>query len=655
MLTLDLALAGLGIGSIASLSGLGFLVTYRITGVFNLAFGATGMAVAFLLWQQVRVWHWPVGVAAVLDLLIVCPVFGMVLERLVFRPLQKRSASPAERLVASLGVLVLLLGVATLVWGAQARLDAPSLVPDRRLNLPGGGHVPLGTVVDLAVIALVGLGLVAGQRTMVGLRVRAVVERRELAEVLGVDANRVSALGWALGSTLAGLAGVLLAPTLRLEPYGFTLVMLETLAVVVVARLTNPWRAVVAGVAVGVVQAELARVHLQGHARVILQAVTSNLFVVALLGAVFLVRRLEEIGGTDAGATARLATRGDVPSVYGWWLVPAMTLAAPLLFGAQDLRIALAVPALAIMLVSIVVVSGYSGQISLGQAGFAGLGALVAGRLAAGTMPGMPQFPGVAVLVVAPLVVAPVGLLFGWPAIRRRGLFLALTTFALGVAMNRFMFEQPSFTNGVEIHPPAAFGSDNNFYILELICLAAAFLVVRNLHHGRLGRALIAVRDDEAGALASGVDVGRLKLVVFAVSAALAALGGALLAMGAHAFDAGAFDPIRGLIWFAAVVVFGIDSAPGAVIGAGLLVGLDAGLPSGTSTLVVGCGAVLLGRLPGGLLSTGRRLIGQIVGGLTSRSAPAPSVRAIRLTPTGRAVAASARRRTRRPRIEVMG
>ena len=644
MLTLELALAGLGIGSIAGLSGLGLLVTYRLTGVFNLAFGAIAMGVAYLLWQEVRIWHWPLALAALFDLVVVCPAFGVLIERLVFRPLQRRVATPAERLVASLGVLIVLLGAATLTWGAQARLDAPSLVPYRQLRLPGGAKLPLGTVVGLAVIAVVVLGLAIGRRTSLGLQVRAVVERRELAQLQGLDANRVAALGWALGSTLAGVAGVLMAPTLRLQPFGFTLVMLETMAVVVVARLTSPVRAVVGGLFVGVAQAELTRVHLQGHARALLEAVTSNLFVVALLAAVLMVRRLDEAGGTDAGTTARLATRGELPPVRGWWMLAALALAAPLLFGAPDRRAALAVPALAIVLVSIVVVSGYSGQISLGQAGFAGLGALVAARLAAGTLPGLPRIPGVAVLVVAPLLVVPVGVLMGWPAIRRRGLFLAITTFALSVAMSRFVFEQPAATSGVLVRPPDAFGSDNNFYVLELLCLAVAFAIVRNLHHGRLGRALIAVRDDEAGALACGVDVRRLKLFVFAASSALAALGGALLAMGTRAFDPVAFDPIRGLIWFAAVVVFGIDSAPGAVIGAGLLIALDTSLPSGTSTLVIGCAALLLGRLPGGLLHSAHRLLERLLRRPAPSGPPPTPSRAIRLTSAGRAVARSIHR-----------
>jgi branched-chain amino acid transport system permease protein len=186
----------------------------------------------------------------------------------------------------------------------------------------------------------------------------------------------------------------------------------------------------------------------------------------------------------------------------------------------------------------------------------------------------------------------------------------------------------------VRIAPP--FLSDRGFYVFELVCLGIALLIVRNHHEGRLGRALLAIRDDEAGARASGIDVRRLRIVVFAVSAALAGLGGALLAQSGRAFDATTFDPVQSIIWFAAVVVFGIDSAAGAVLAAALLVGIDAAFYPGVSTIVVGAGAVLLGRLPGPFLYILRRIEARLSGTL---SGVAPQSQ-VRLSPAGRRVAA---------------
>jgi branched-chain amino acid transport system permease protein len=273
------------------------------------------------------------------------------------------------------------------------------------------------------------------------------------------------------------------------------------------------------------------------------------------------------------------------------------------------LRTAQRVPALAIVFVSIVVVTGYTGQLSLGQAGFAGLGALVSAKIAGGSLPWLGRrVPPLAALDLAVAAVAVLGFVIAWPAIRRRGLYLALATFAIAAVASRFVFNQPAFTALVHVRALTPFTGARAFYLFELACLGLALAVVRNHHSGRLGRALQAVRDDERGAQACGVDVRRLRVWAFAVSAGLAALGGALLSISQRAFDAADFDPIVGLIWFAAVVVFGVDSATSAILGAALMVALDS-VRADVSTLVVGLGAVTVGFLPGGLLYSGRRAL----------------------------------------------
>ncbi len=640
MIYVDLAIAGIGIGAVAALAGLGLLVTYRLTGVFNLAFGGIAMFSAYLVWWLVRVWHWPVGLAAALVLLVVAPGLGLLIDALVFRPLQRREAVPAELLAAALGVLVLLLGIAYAVWGGQARTDAPSIVPDISFQPTSGAVVRLETVVDLLAVVIVAGGLTAVLRTRAGLNVRAVVERRELAELVGVDTDRVSAIGWAVGSFLAALSGVLIAPALSLDPVGLTLVVLETMAVVVIAGLSRPVIVIVAALAIGVMQAELTRLHPVGGLSSLLDALTANLFVVVLLVALLLMRHLEgRRGSGDAGTTGRLAVRRELPTLRGWWIIAVVVLAVPLLMSPANLRLAQQVPALAIILVSIVVLSGYGGQISLGQAGFAGLGALLAAKLSAGDLGPLPQVPALLAVPLGALLVVPVGMLTSWLAIRRRGLFLALTTFAVGAVISRFVFAQPAFVSGVQIAPPPLVSGDESYYGYELAGLAGALLVVRNLHRGRLGRALVAIRDNEAGALASGIDVHRLKLFVFGVAAALAGFGGVLLAASYRAFDAGTFDPIRSLVWFAAVVVFGVDSAAGAVLGAAILIGLDVAFGEGVATIAVGLLAVLLGHLPGGLLYTARRVLTEPF--LRRRPGAGP---AVRLSPAGAALAARVRR-----------
>ncbi|MEU0201256.1 MULTISPECIES: ATP-binding cassette domain-containing protein [unclassified Streptomyces] len=593
-LTYDLTLAGLSVGSAAALTGIGLIVTYRATGVLNFAHGAIAMVCAYALRQCVVEWGWPLWLGAVVTLLVLAPGLGVVLERFVFRPLSVLGSDPAQTLVASIGVFVLLVGGAALLWGQGARDDAPELVPDE----------PWG---QLAVVLVLAAGVAAVvRRTRFGRELRAVVDDRRLAVLGGIDADRVAAAGWAFGSFTAGLTGVLLAPYVRLDPYGLPLLVMEVVAVAVAARMRSLPVAVVVALGIGVAQSQLTRLHPSGWGEPLLQAAGTNLFVVALLVAALV---LPGVGTRDA--LPRTAT-ALVPTPPGAWIVAGVLFLLPLGLAGRDLHTSVQVPALAVILLSLVVVTGRGGQISLGQAAYAGLGALFTALLAAGRFPGLPALPELAALAVAVVLVAPLGLLTGWPAIGRRGLALALATFAIGVGVSRFVFAQPYATAGLSLGRPAGFDGDRAYYVLELVLLAVALLAAHALRRGRTGRALAAMRDHEAGAQAAGVQVPSLKLRAFVAGAALAALGGGMLGMGLRAFDAAAYDPVRGLLWFAAVVVLGADSTLGALAAAALLVGLDAGTRGGVAAALIGVLAVLVGRFPGGpyeaLRTTAERL-----------------------------------------------
>ncbi|MEU4171385.1 ATP-binding cassette domain-containing protein [Streptomyces sp. NPDC026665] len=581
-LTYDLTLAGLSIGGAAALTGIGLIVTYRATGVLNFAHGAIAMVCAYLLRQFTVEWGWPLALGASVTLLVVAPAIGMALERFVFRPLALLGGDPARTLVASIGVFVLLVGGAALVWGTGARADAPTLV----------SADPWGQL-GVAVLLAAGVGAVT-RWTRFGTELRAVVDDRPLAVLGGIDADRVAAAGWAFGSFTAGLTGVLLAPYVRLDPYGLPLLVIEVMAVAVAARMRSLPVAIVVALGIGVAQSQLTRLHPSGWAEPLLQAVGANLFVVALLVAALV---LPGIGTRDAlprPATVR------VPTPPGAWAVAVVLFLLPLGFAGSDLHTAVQVPALGVVLLSLVVVTGRGGQISLGQAAYAGLGALFTALLAAGRFPGLPRLPELTALAVAVLLVAPLGVLTGWPAIKRHGLALAVATFAVGVGVSRFVFAQPYAVAGLSLGRPAGFGGDRAYYVLELVLLAAALLAAHTLRRGRTGRALAAMRDHEAGASAAGVRVPELKLTAFVAGAALAALGGGMLGMGLRAFDAAQYDPVRSLLWFAAVVVLGADSVFGALVAAALLVGLDAGARGGVAAALIGLLAVLVGRFPEG-------------------------------------------------------
>jgi ABC-type branched-subunit amino acid transport system ATPase component/branched-subunit amino acid ABC-type transport system permease component len=609
-LTYDLTLAGLAVGSAAALTGIGLIVTYRATGVLNLAHGAIALVCAYVLRQFAVEWGWPLPLAAAVTLLVVAPGIGLVLDRLVFRPIAAADMDPGRALVASIGVFVLLVGGAALVWGGGALADAPVLLPD-------DPWVQLS-----AVLLLAALVTAVTRWTRFGRELRAVVDNRALAALGGIDADRVSAVGWAFGSFTAGVTGVLLVPYVRLDPYGLPLLVVEVIAVAVIARMRSLPVAVAAALAIGVAQAQLTRLHPSGWGEPLLQAVGANLFVVALLIAALV---LPGVGTRDTLARpAAPAVR--VPGVV--WLVAAILFLLPLGFAGSDLHTSIQVPALAVILLSLVVVTGRGGQISLGQAAYAGLGALFTALLAAGRFPGLPAMPELLALVVAVLLVAPLGLLTGWPAISRHGLALALATLAVGVGVSRFVFAQPYATAGLSLSRPAGLSSDRAFYVVELAVLAGALLAAGALRRGRTGRALAAMRDHEPGASAAGVPVPALKLLAFVTGAALAALGGSLLGMGLRAFDPSAYDPVRGLLWFAAVVVLGADNLVGPLVAAALLVGLDAGARGGVAAAVIGILAILIGRFP---------------------DAPSRTLRRLGLTGTGRGTAAGLSGRAKTP------
>ncbi|MEY9890711.1 branched-chain amino acid transport system permease protein [Catenulispora sp. MAP5-51] len=639
-----LALNGLAIGCVAALAAVGLLATYRVTGVFDIAFGSTAVFCAYVMWQCVRVWRMPVGVAALLVLGIVAPGVGLLLERLVYRPLRRSGASGL--LVATLGVLVLQLGVVFLVWGGRSYVDAPSLLPAGSVRLTGSLSLSYATIVELCVVALVAVLLTVLLRaTRVGLMVRAVVDDRDLASAL-VPADRLAAGGWAFGSFLAGVAGVLWAPIYHLDPYSLTLTVLETMGVAVLARLTSLPAAVLAALAIGIAQTELTAVHPAARWQGLVDAFHTNLFVLVLFAALMVVPRLgiRDSGSIGGGLHRVGARRTSNPGLVSRLPLGALSLvlALPLFFDPADLRASLAVPALAVVFVSLVVATGYAGQISLGQAGYAGLGALFMAKLAGAGVPWL------VALFLGPLLVVPLGWLTGAVfvnkgiAIHRRGLYLALTTFATAAVVARFVFAQPVFVGGLVIARPPGFTDDHWFYVLELACLLLALFLVRSLHTGPMGRALVALRDSEAAAVSAGIDVRRMKVFVFACAAGLAGLGGALTTSAAQAFNPTDFDPVQGLVWFAAVAVWGVDSALGAVVGAAALVAVDVGTVAGVSGLLIGVGAVLLGRFPGGIGAAARR-----GGDWLARPAELLAERPVarRLSPAGRAVAARARER----------
>jgi branched-chain amino acid transport system permease protein len=338
------------------------------------------------------------------------------------------------------------------------------------MSLFGGSVVmgidQFGVVVTVVVISALLWWLFS--KTHLGIEIRAVVDRRELAQLASINANRVSAIAWAMGAGLAGLTGVLLAPTaFGLDTYRLTLLVIETFSVAVLAKLTSLPLAVLAGLGLGLASSYLTQFSFaylgnwigapetfSQSLAALLDPIIPNISVFVLFGALLLYRSLDAGGGTgETGSFAAKAMGAGRKGVSRLrWPVNAGILAIavllPLTLDLAGFRAAHGMVALAIVFLSIVAVTGFSGHITLAQAGFAGFGALMTARIHNGNFFMLPEMPIIPAMIIAGLLCVPLGFIAGYPALRRRGLFLALTTLALGLILERFVFQNLYFVSG---------------------------------------------------------------------------------------------------------------------------------------------------------------------------------------------------------------
>jgi len=460
--------------------------------------------------------------------------------------------------------------------------------------------------------------------THLGTEIRAVVDRRELSELAAINANRVAALSWAMGAGLAGLTGILFAPD-QLDPYRLTLLVIETFSIAVVARLVSIPGAVAAGVLLlGVFQslltqfnptvAPLFHFHWPHWFTETISALKPNLSVLILFAALLLYRRLDEVGEGGSGVSGLIsrsvgAARGRSRVETRVTVGAAALILLLLPFALSNITIAYAqsMLALSVIFVSIVVVTGFSGHITLGQAAFAGMGSFVSARVSNAL-----GVPVIWAMLIGATVAVLVGLIAGFPALRRRGLFLGLTTLTIGILSYTLVFNSTIFakgSGGLTVRRPSIFGlslgGDRAFYWFELACVLLAIVLAHNLRSGRLGRILAAMRDSETAARSVGVDLRAYKLFVFGASAFIAGIGGCLLSQQALVFSPTTqFEPISSsLLWFVAVIVAGVGSLGGALLGAFILVLLGPILGLGdVAPAIIALGALFIGSLPGGSL-----------------------------------------------------
>ena len=499
------------------------MVIYRGSGVLSFAHGAIGMVGAYIHWE-VKVAHGQPAVLAWAAGLVGCAAIGALSHLLIMR--QLRRASPLARIVATLGLLIVLQSAAVLRYGARGT-SVPSELPRTLVEPFGIGAVSIDRFILFGIAAATSVALWALYRhTRFGLATTAVAENQRAAASLGLSPDWIATANWALGSALAGMAAILIAPIVQLQVATMTNLVLAAMAAALVASFRSFPIAFAAGIAIGIGQGELTRyVSNPGVS-------TSLPFAIIIVWMVFrgqalplrdfFLQRLPAVG------------RGTVhPAAIAVALVAMATLILIVPARWQDGFVVTF--AMGLILLSVVVVTGYAGQLSLAQFALAGFGALVAGRLVdAGGWP----FP--LALAAAVIATVPLGALFALPAVRARGINLAIVTLGLGTALEFMIFNNATLVGGFAgtvVGKPTLFGWDFNSIAhpgrYAIVCMGfftVIALMVASVRRGRSGRRLLAVRTNERAAAALGISVIEAKLYAFALSAGIAAVGGVLLA-----------------------------------------------------------------------------------------------------------------------------
>lgn len=610
---------GLGNGAVFGALALALVLTYRSSGVVNFATGAIALysayTYAFLRKGELLV-PFP-GLPKTIDLggplglfpamvlaLALAGLFGVLLYGLVFRPL--RSAPPVAKAVASIGVMLVIQAVLAARVGTVS-ISVKAILPNDPLDM-GDARIPGDRLWFAAVVVVLTVVLALVFRfTRFGLAARAAAESEKGALVSGLSPDRIAVANWALSSAIAGLAGILIAPIVPLVPISYTLFIVPALAAALVGNFTALVPAVGAGLVIGMLQSELQ--FLQGKWTWMPQTGLAQLvpLVVILVYLVFRGRPLPTRGMLIRQTLGRAPRPKNV-------VVPAIVsiaLGVVVLMATQgSIRAAVITSlTLGVISLSLVVVTGFAGQISLAQLTLAGVGAFSLSKLSAGW--GIP-FPFAPLLAAAVAMV--IGVVIGLPALRIRGLPAAVVTVALAVALEAFWFRNTDLTGGLDgasVPPPRLFGIDLGigagenypripFALLCLVVLVLVGLGVAWLRRSRLGAAMLAVRANERSAAAAGIDVARTKIVAFAIGAFIAGLGGALLGYQQTVADAEMFTAIGGLGLFATAYLAGITALSGGVLagvmGAGGLmpIVLDRALSLGDwYGVIMGIGLVL--------------------------------------------------------------
>jgi len=558
---------GVAVGGVYALVTHGMTLIYRGSGLVNFAQGGFVVAGAYLFYVfRVSVGMTPI--LAVILALLGSAAIGAAFQLLVLRSM--REASPVTRVVATLALVLVIQSTVGLIWTSTV-LTIPPLLPDETTHLFAGVTIGVDRLIILGIAAALTVVLWAIYKFTQFGRVTSAVSENEIgAASLGFSPNLIATVNWAAGGALGGLAGILIAPITLLQASSLSLLVVPALAAGMVCNFRSFPIAFFAAIAVGVMQSLAGKyIHAAGWANSIPFFIVIALLVVRGSGLPmrsYIQERLPRIG------TARIRY---------WLLIPAMTISIWFLLSQVDAEWAFAVSVTlssAIILLSVVVLTGYAGQLSLAQYVIAGAGALAAARVMADLHTG--YLVGLLAAIICGILI---GVAVGLPALRTRGVSLAIATFGLALVLHDVVLSNRTLSggaNGVLFGEPSIFGwkidsltHSENYAVVTLVALVLCCIVVSNLRRGPVGRRLIAIRSSERAAASLGVSVYASKLYAFVIASCLASLGGAILALANFSVVTSPFEVFASINITAVAVVGGVGYIGGAILSSLLLQG----------------------------------------------------------------------------------
>lgn len=612
-------LLGLGGGALFATMAQSAVLTFKGSGVINIAVGGMAMYVAYTyaglregrlmvpplpnplaIVEGVAGWFgahldlpsWPSFVhfsspvaspTAFAVSIAVAALLGLVAHLLIFKPL--RDAPPLAKTVASTGLLLVLQAICILRFGT-ANIQVKAMMPGKVVHVAGSA-VPLNRFLLLGIAVVISVVLtIVFKRTRIGWAVRAAAENQNGAILVGLSPNTLAALTWITGTVIAGAVGVLYASIVGVNPTSFILFAIPALGAALVARMESFTIAAVAGVLIGCAVSITIPLQLNHSWFPRTGAAEGLPFLVIIVA---MIARGRGLPDRATATKIRLPESPEPRNVLAGFGVLLPIVAAGLIFLPFDLRGALINSLVgAVLALSFVVIVGFAGQISLMQMALAGVAALMMTRLSGQW--GIP-FPldGVLAVVVASVV----GVIVGLPALRIRGVQLAILTLGAAYAIERMVFSNPSYLRATDasgsVHAPSLFGfhfsvngsfpigskgSPNATFGLFLLAVVSfAFLLVIRLRRSDLGRQWLAVRSNERSAASLGINVAAAKLSAFAVAACLAGAAGVLTSYQFQGVTPSPYVALASVSILATAYLGGIGSVSGAVVAGTLAIG----------------------------------------------------------------------------------